>query len=136
MIGIAHLPLVRILAALIGAHSCLLGVAMLAAPRVMLGLLGFGETGPPFFLSQSGVFLVILGICYLMAVTDPAMVKVILVSKALAVLFLFVHAAFLGAPRIIWAAGAGDLGMLLAMVAALHHEGRCGCGRARDPRMR
>jgi hypothetical protein len=122
MTGIAGTSPVRTLAALIGAHSCLLGLAMLLAPRTMLGLLGFGEAGPPFFLSQSGIFLLILGICYLMAVTDPSMLKVILVSKAFAVLFLFVHAAFLGAPRIIWAAGAGDLAMLLALVAALRYE--------------
>ncbi len=125
MTDLTSLSPVRTLAALIGAHSCLLGVAMLVAPGTMLGLLGFGETGPPFFLSQSGIFLLILGVCYLMAVTDPAMVKVILLSKAFAVLFLFVHAGFLGAPRIIWAAGAGDLAMLLAMVAALRYERSC-----------
>ncbi len=122
MTGIAGTSPVRTLAALIGAHSCLLGLAMLLAPRTMLGLLGFGEAGPPFFLSQSGIFLLILGICYLMAVTDPSMLKVILVSKAFAVLFLFAQAGFLGAPRIIWAAGAGDLAMLLALVAALRYE--------------
>ncbi len=123
MTGTASTPLVRILVALIGAHSCLLGMAMLLAPGTMLGLLGFGEAGPRFFLSQSGIFLLILGLCYLMTLTDPAMLKVILVSKAFAVLFLFVQAGFLGAPRIIWAAGAGDLAMLLALVAAVRYEG-------------
>ena len=110
---------VRGLIAVIGIHSSLLGIIMLSAPQFMLRTFGFSETVPIFFPSQSGVFLLILGVCYLLALREPAYVKVILISKAFAVVFLFVHATFLSAPPIIWAMFAGDGAMLFALSAAL-----------------
>ena len=70
---------------------------------------------PSFFPSQSGLFLVILGACYLRALAEPGFVVTILLSKACAVGFLLVHVVFLGAPPIMWAAAAGDAGMLVAV---------------------
>lgn len=49
---------------------------------------------------------------------------VILVSKAFAVAFLFVHSAFLHAPTAMWAAGAGDGAMLIALSGALARQSR------------
>lgn len=115
---------VRILIGLIGVHSVVLGLGMLLWPRFFLGRLGFAGAIPIFFPSQSGIFLLILGVCYLWALSEPALVKVILLSKAGAVGFLVVHAAFLGAPPIIWAAAAGDAGMLAALGAALYWRRR------------
>lgn len=112
-------PLMRLLILLIGIHSCALGVVMLFAPRFMLQLFGFPEGVPAFFPSQSGVFLLIFGICYLFAMAEPELVKIIVISKAFAVVFLFIHAAFLMAPPAIWAAAFGDTAMLAAMCAAL-----------------
>lgn len=100
---------------LVGLHSCVLGLLMLLAPRFTLGLMGYGDPGDLFFPSQSGIFLLILGVCYLLALREPALVTVILVSKAMAVAFLVAHAAFLGAPPVIAAAAAGDAGMLAAV---------------------
>ncbi|OGS01380.1 MAG: hypothetical protein A3G41_06110 [Elusimicrobia bacterium RIFCSPLOWO2_12_FULL_59_9] len=111
--------LVRWLILLIGLHSCALGVFVLAAPRLMLGWLGFEQPADVFFPSQGGVFLLILGLCYLLALSEPALVKIILISKSMAVVFLVIHAAFLSAPAVIWAAAAGDGGMLIALSAAL-----------------
>lgn len=106
----------RLVVLLVGIHSCVLGLLMLLLPRFTLGLMGYGEPGDLFFPSQSGIFLLILGACYLLALREPALETVIVVSKALAVAFLAVHAAFLGAPPVIWAAAAGDGAMLAAVL--------------------
>jgi uncharacterized membrane protein len=116
----------RWLILLVGAHSCLLGVLMLGAPRTVLGIFGFPTSVPLFFPSQSGIFLLVLGVCYLRAAAQPSYVFVILLSKALAVPFLVAHAVFLAAPPIIWAAAAGDALMLAAVGLLLyrHHRQR------------
>lgn len=116
--------LLQAVIALIGLHSCALGVVMLFAPRFMLRMFGFSLSIPIFFPSQSGIFLLILGVCYLVALIEPGFVKVILISKAFAVLFLFTHAAFLSPPPMIWAAGAGDATMLVLLGAFLSRHQR------------
>ncbi|MGK2856379.1 MAG: hypothetical protein ACSLFQ_04155 [Thermoanaerobaculia bacterium] len=100
---------------LVGIHSCILGIAMLFATRVMVAVLGFASSTPSFFPSQSGIFMLILGLFYLRALVVPSYVWTILVSKALAVAFLLAHVVFLDAPPIIWAACAGDAAMLAAV---------------------
>jgi hypothetical protein len=112
-------PAVRLLVLLIGVHSCVLGFAMMFAPRAMGGLLGL-EVGPSiFFASQAGIFLLALGACYLLALRHCSLISVILISKTLAVVFLVVHAGLLDAPPIIWAAAAGDGAMLAALLGLL-----------------
>lgn len=59
--------LTQVLIGLIGIHSCALGILMLLAPRFMLRLWGFPAPDSIFFPSQSGILLLILGICYLLA---------------------------------------------------------------------
>ena len=108
----------RLVVLLVGLHSVVLGLLLLFLPLWTLGLMGFGDPGPPFFPSQAGIFLLILGVCYLLALREPALVRVIVVSKAFAVAFLAVHAAFLGAPPVIAAAAAGDAAMLAAVLWA------------------
>lgn len=114
--------MVRLLIGLIGLHSLALGLVLLFWPGFVLGLLGFADSVPAFFPSQSGIFLVILGACYLRALIEPPWIKIILFSKACAVAFLLVHAAFLDAPRLIWAAAAGDATMLIALRLALRRS--------------
>lgn len=104
---------------LVGAHSCVLGLVMLFAPHFMLATFGFPASTPIFYPSQSGIFLLILGVFYLRALRVPSFVWTIIVSKVLAVGFLFVHVVFLGAPSIIWAAAAGDAAMLAAVAVML-----------------
>ncbi len=110
--------LLRLVVLLVGLHSCALGLLMLLRPRWTLGLMGYGSPGDLFFPSQSGVFLLILGVCYLGALRVPSLVAVIVVSKAFAVAFLAVHALFLGAPPVIGAAAGGDAAMLAAVLWA------------------
>lgn len=115
-------PLVRLLVTLIGLHSCALGMLMLFTPGLMTRLLGFPGGIPAFFPSQAGIFLLILGACYLRALAESSYLWVIVGSKAAAVLFLVAHAAFFGAPPVIWLAAAGDGGMLAVLVAAWYWE--------------
>ena len=116
--------LLRVVIALVGAHSVVLGLAMLTAPRELTRLVGLPEAATTFFPSQSGAFLVALGICYLLALRDRALVWTILVSKSVAVVFLLAHFLFLGAPASVLAAAALDFAMLAATVGALVREGR------------
>jgi hypothetical protein len=112
-------PLVRLLILFIGVHSLALGILMLFATDYMLRITGFPGVRPIFFPSQTGIFLFIFGIFYLHTLRDFSFVKTILVSKSFAVVFLTVHAVFLSAPPIIWAACVVDGGMLVALSAAL-----------------
>lgn len=106
----------------IGLHSILLGAAMLLFPTPMLGLLGFPPATDPFFPSQSGIFLLILGAFYLRALVRPAYVELILCSKAVAVVFLLSSALVRPTPPLIWAAAAGDFSMLVATGALAIHR--------------
>lgn len=112
-------PLVRLLILLIGVHSLIFGILMLFATDYMLRVTGFPLAMPVFFPFQTGIFLFIFGIFYLLALREFAFVKTILLSKSFAVVFLTVHAVFLSAPPIIWAACVVDGGMLVALSAAL-----------------
>lgn len=107
----------RLILTAVALHSLGLGALMLLVPTAMLRTSGFPAPDSAFYPSQSGIFLVILGVCYALALFERPLLKVIVVSKALAVLFLGVHAACLGAPGIIWAAAAGDAAMLAAVLA-------------------
>ncbi len=95
----------------IGCHSLLLGIGMLCWPAPLCLRFGFDTGGSTFYASQSGIFLVILGLCYLRALLVPALGEVIIISKAAAVAFLVVWAVRTG-PPILWAAAAGDAAML------------------------
>ena len=115
----------RLLIVLIGLHSCVLGLGMLFFPGPMMRFSGFPPM-PVFFPSQAGLFLIILGVCYLWSLADVAFVKIILLSKAKAVVFLVFHAVFLSVPPMVIAAAFGDAAMLLGLGAVLYWESRAG----------
>lgn len=113
----------RVVVIVVGVHGILLGLAILLFPRALTERLGFPEAGSVFFPTQAGAFLVALGVIYLLALRDRALVWAIVVSKSVAVLFLFAHSFFLDAPPSVLAAGVGDLVLLAATVGALRREG-------------
>lgn len=117
-------PLLWWLILLVGIHSCVLGIVMLLVPRFVLTTFAFPPMAQMFFPSQSGLFLLILGSCYLRALVVPSFVFSIFVSKTFAVSFLVVHAAFLGAPPVIWLSAAGDAAMLVAVAFLWHRHQR------------
>ena len=122
--SVAPTGLLRLVVLLVGVHSLLLGLTMLVAPLAFTSFVGFPPAGSAFFPAQAGAFLVALGVCYLLALGNRSLIWTILVSKGVAVVFLFTQALFLGAPPSVLAAGLGDLAMLLATLGALTIERR------------
>jgi hypothetical protein len=122
----------RVVVVVVGVHSVLLGLAVLLFPRTFTEQLGFPGLDSIFFPTQAGAFLVALGVIYLLALRDRAFVWAIVVSKSVAVLFLFTHALFLDAPGSVLAAGLGDLLLLAATLAAIRSSNTI--RRASSPR--
>ena len=109
----------RLLIGGIALHSCLLGLAMLFAPYRTLGLVGWDYTGPPFFPSQSGIFLLILGGAYAAALWHRPFAWFLVASKAAAVLFLLTSVLLATGPPIILLQTFADGAMGLAVAAAV-----------------
>jgi hypothetical protein len=103
-------------------HSLLLGTSLLVAPVRVLGLAGWAYEGSRFFPAQSGLFLLILGVIYVVAVERPALAWVIVLSKALAVLFLVGEAVAGNCPPVVYAAAGGDAAMGLGVLLAWRIE--------------
>jgi hypothetical protein len=109
---------------IVGGHSLVLGVAMLFAPITFLTLARwpYPPAHDPFFASQSGIFLIILGAAYLAALRHDVFVWLIVGSKLAAVLFLFGHGLFAGAPFQVMLLGAADACLGLLVVAGIAAE--------------
>ena len=117
---------------LIAAHSVALGLALLVDPLDTLRLAQWPYAGDLFWPSQAGLFLLVLGLVYGATLVHRPLVWLIVLSKAVAFLFLAVHALWLGAPRLALAAGVGDgLMGLVAWVVARRPGARLG-GQALD----
>jgi hypothetical protein len=117
----------RSLIFVIGLHSSILGSVMLFVPNSVLPAFGFEQQRPPFFPAQSGLFLLILGVCYFASLRLPQLILVILVSKVSAVVFLVTFGVILGVPLSIWLAAAGDGAMLAALILVLRSGARSAC---------
>jgi hypothetical protein len=85
---------------------------MLFFPLSFTEFFGFKSTDTYFWQSQSGIFLTVLAIAYFLAYKElnrsRVLVHFIVISKALAVIFLMVHFILLNAPYSIGLAAAGD----------------------------
>jgi hypothetical protein len=103
----------------VAAHSIGLGVAFLFFPRRILGLVGWEYTGPVFWPSQAGLFLLILGAAYILAIRLRPLVWLVIGSKVSAFIFLLVSALWVDAPPIVALLGCGDGLMGLAVAVAL-----------------
>lgn len=103
--------------ALVAAHSLCLGFVMLLFPNWALAQAGMPAEARSFFPSQSGLFLIILGGAYLMAVWRRPFAWLLVASKASAVLFLLTHYLLDGATVLIPAAlFDGCMGIAVATV--------------------
>lgn len=103
----------------VAAHSIGLGLSLLVVPVWVLRLVGWHYTGPVFWPSQAGLFLVILGAAYAWAIRLRPLVWLIIGSKACAVLFLGASIAWLDAPRLVALLGSAD-GLMGLAVALLY----------------
>jgi len=103
---------------LVAAHSIVLGLAMLFRPAETMRLCGWDYEGPTFFPSQSGVFLLLLGMAYAIGARQRAFAKFLVASKAVAVAFLVSRYLDGVAPDAALLAAAGD-GLMGAAVGGI-----------------
>ena len=101
-----------VLVLLIGLHSLFLGIFIFFFTELFYDLFFSAEIENFFFVRQAGLFLFCLGLFTLAIVVEMKryyyFVKVIIVAKSLAFLFLVSHAHLAVWPPIIYAAAVGD----------------------------
>jgi len=114
----------RIIVAAVALHSIALGAAMLFFPTGTLNAFGWPYEGSTFFPSQSGIFLLLLGVSYVGGVYHLQFAFFLVGSKACAVVFLLVQHYANEAQGLLLEAAAGDAIMCLAVAAALLMEYR------------
>ena len=85
-----------ILVLLIGLHSLILGFAMAFQPTRTLDLFGWDYQGPMFFPTQTGVFLALLGILFVIFIWYRRLIWFIIVIKSAAMVFLLFQNYILG----------------------------------------
>ena len=109
-----------VLVLLIGLHSLLLGIFIFFFTELFYDLFFSAEIENFFFVRQAGLFLFCLGLFTLAIVVEMKryyyFVKVIIVAKSLAFLFLVSHAHLAVWPPIIYAAAVGDGLMALVLI--------------------
>ncbi len=101
-------------------HSLAVGLVLSLYTKPFLELTGFSPQADIFYPQQSGVLLFILGIGYGIGACNPdrhwGLVTLTIISKGLAILFLFYHVLALQAPRHILLAGLGDTAFFLLLI--------------------
>jgi hypothetical protein len=109
-----------VLVLLIGLHSLFLGIFIFFFTELFYALFFSAEIENFFFVRQAGLFLFCLGLFTLAIVVEMKryyyFVKVIIVVKSLAFLFLVSHAHLAVWPPIIYAAAVGDGLMALLLI--------------------
>jgi hypothetical protein len=105
---------------LTGLHSMLLGVLIFFFTETFYRLFFFAEIENFFFVRQAGLLLFCLGLFNAAILRDMKhcayFVNIIVVTKALAFLFLLSHAHFTAWPPIIYLAAIGDGLMAVALL--------------------
>jgi hypothetical protein len=114
------LRLLYIAVLLVGIHSVVLGGWIYVSPNGFCQLLLGADPADLFFVRQAGLFLVCLGLFYVSPLLDfrrlHGLVVLIIVTKALAVVFLASNAGHSPSPHMIHLTALGDGGMGLALL--------------------
>ena len=105
---------------LIAAHSVAIGVLLLAVPAWAVRFAGWEGAEPLFFLRQAGVFHFVVATGYLLEYHRSGTVTLLVVTKALACVFLLASAALTDTAWSVWFSGVTDGGM--GLVALLVHR--------------
>jgi hypothetical protein len=108
----------------VAAHSMALGLALLCFPMWVLKLVGWDYSGEAFWPSQAGLFLILLGTAYAAALCWRPLAWLLIGSKGCAIVFLWAHVLWLGAPRLAGLLGIGDGLMGLVTAVLLISVGR------------
>ena len=80
--------LLALAVSLVAAHSTVLGITLIAAPATLLSFFGWSIDCHSFFLQQAGLFHILLGAFYAIEFFAYSRVRMLLIAKVSAVLFL------------------------------------------------
>ncbi|MCZ7556046.1 MAG: hypothetical protein M5R41_06555 [Bacteroidia bacterium] len=124
--------LLRLALLLMALHSSLTGIGLLAQPDFLLRWGGWGEVQQTFFPAQGGVFHILMAVLYVMAsrlgAARETLIRLTILVKSVAALFLIVYYAGVEAIWLVGASGVGDALMAVAvfvlwMKEKQHHGG-------------
>jgi hypothetical protein len=108
---------------LVGAHGMFLGIFIFFFTELFYRFFFLSEIENLFFVRQAGLFLFCLGLFNIATLQDirknQFLVKVIIATKLLAVLFLITNAPLAAQPLIIYLAGFGD-GLMAVLLTFLY----------------
>ncbi len=114
--------LLRVTLCLVGLHSAVLGVIIYFFTVSFYQFFFSIDPDNFFFIKQSGIFLFLIGLFYLIPVMDMERYKLLIVlvvfSKVTAVAFLLENAHLTPSPPILYLAALGD-GLMAAAISLL-----------------
>ena len=115
--------LLRITLSFVGVHSIILGCSIYFFTTPFYQLFFSVEPDNFFFIKQSGLFLILAGLFYLVPVMDLAgyqlIIFLVIVSKIAAVIFLVRNAYLTPSPAMVYLAAVGDGVMAMALTSLL-----------------
>ncbi|MEA1979990.1 MAG: hypothetical protein U9N54_03340 [candidate division Zixibacteria bacterium] len=115
---------------LVGIHSFLVGVGLIAWPATLPELFGFKPSLERFFTVQAGVFHIVMAVAYIMAAVDvdkcSCLVVFSIIVKGMATVFLITY--FLAVDRIwlvlVSALGDGVMGVVIYLLLYFYTRNR------------
>jgi hypothetical protein len=118
---------IALLTLMVGIHSLVLGIFIFIFTGLFFQIFFHAEIDNIFFVRQSGLFLVCLGLFYISPLKslkkNHHLIIIIIVTKILAVFFLIFHAHFVAWPPIIFMAAAGD-GVMALLLTLFYRKAR------------
>ena len=102
-----------------GVHSLFLGGLIFFMTESFYEFFFSSEVVNPFFVKQAGLFLMLMGLFYLIPLTQIEKLSrvaiVTIITKICAVIFLFTNASYTPSPFMMYLAGCGDGVMAIAL---------------------
>jgi hypothetical protein len=103
--------------ALVALHSVAIGLALALFPRWSAAFGGFDPAAAGFFTRQGGAFHLVLGVAYALELRLSGTVRLLLLAKASATVFLVATLLGGGAPWAVAVSAAGDAAILALSLA-------------------
>ena len=110
-----------LLITLVALHSAIIGVVFILAPNFTMQFGGWERIDPVFFGRQAGAFHIVLAAGYLMEFAKYRGVRLILIAKSFAFVFLLVYTIIDPLPWAVPASGVID-GLMALVVWWVHRQ--------------
>ena len=110
-----------LLITLVALHSSIIGLVFILAPNFTMQFGGWERIDPVFFGRQAGAFHIVLAAGYLMEFAKYRGVRLILIAKSFAFLFLLAYTIIDPLPWAVPASGVID-GLMAVVVWWLHRQ--------------